>query len=142
MDKTDDIEEDCEARDSKEMDEPEHQVRMQKVPSQENLESGNLQPQEPNNSSGEGTSGNNPFEPVSDSGNEGNGEEPGTSQPVPDVQNILDLYNLCYSVLLGSLLFMTPDELLHGEEDQEGEEEEEECYKCNLCEHFKDNAEP
>ncbi|KAM4819177.1 heat shock transcription factor, X-linked member 3-like [Thomomys bottae] len=78
----------------------------------------NTSPWEANNYSGEGTSGNNVFQPLPDYDNEGHS----ISQAVPDIQYLMDLYNICCSFLLSSLLFLAPDEPREDDEDHEDED--------------------
>ncbi|XP_069895404.1 heat shock transcription factor, X-linked member 3-like [Dipodomys merriami] len=82
----------------------------------------NTCPQEPKNSSGEGTSAKNLFELLPDCETKGSEDVPSTSQSVPDMRYMMDLYNICCSFLLGSLLFITPDEPLDGDKDPEDEQ--------------------
>ncbi|XP_048192657.1 heat shock transcription factor, X-linked member 3-like [Perognathus longimembris pacificus] len=78
--------------------------------------------QEPTDSSGEGTSSNNLFELLYDYENEGDDEQPSTSQSALEMQYITDLY-ICYSFLLGALLFPEEaDDPLEGDKDQDDDE--------------------
>lgn len=98
--------------------------------------------QEPSSTNGEGTSGEGTSVPQATARMEGEGEVPENPSGYPDYGSVMSLYNACYSILLASLLAMSPREPV--DEGQEGENEEEgqegsSDYKCALCEQFKDN---
>uniref|UniRef100_A0A2K5E2C0 HSF-type DNA-binding domain-containing protein n=2 Tax=Aotus nancymaae TaxID=37293 RepID=A0A2K5E2C0_AOTNA len=75
-------------------------------------------PQEPNDPNREGTSGNDAFASSATAGMESAREVP-SSLVCPDISSLMFSCNVCYSILLASLLVMTPNEPSDDEEEEE-----------------------